>query len=279
MLALAGNGNVGGAYAALIDVDRPTEAWAVRLGTAGEYATRISGVLADDGLIVVWHDGGLASSKLRLDPASLSVEKKSLLEGKGVVASPVLLRSSGHTVLAWSETATGERGATSLINTAVVSSALDIGAISTVAESGFLYPSPDMAVMGDRIGLTFRDDADRDDTPEYHFTLLGARGAPLSKRARISQADGYRGPSLAVADGAFLGAAVRSFQRNLLIGLNRFDQEGNKLGGEFQVYADKTDFVRVDVSENRNALLLVYAEDRRSSGRILAGQVMCLDER
>jgi hypothetical protein len=282
MLALAGNGSLGGAYAALIDPHHLGEVRAVRVGSAGEYATRISGVRADSGLVAVWHDGGFASSKLRLarlDPASLSVEKRNLLEGKGAVASPVLLRSDGQTVLAWSETETRGGGPASLINTAVVSSTLDIGAISTVAESGFLYPSPDMAVMGDRIGLTFRDDADRDETPEYHLALLRADGTPLSERARISQADGYRGPSLAVSDGTFLGATVRSFQRNLLIGLNRFDQKGNKLGGEFQVYADKTDFVRVDISENKNTLLLVYAEDQRSSGRILAGQVMCMDER
>ncbi len=148
-----------------------------------------------------------------------------------------------------------------------------------MVESRFLYPSPDMAVMGERLGLTFRDDADRDDTPEYHFALLSPDGASVIARQRISQADGYRGPSLISVDGAFLGAAIRSFQRNLLIGINRFDPLGTKLGGEFQVYADNTDFVRVDVSQNAENLLMVYAEDRDSNGRILAGQVMCTKER
>ncbi len=282
MLSLPGPGGMGGAFGAVVDLKTPGPVRAIRLGPAGEYATRITGVAVGDDLIVVWHDGGLSSSKLRfarLAAGTLEVKARKVMEGAGVAASPVLARSAGRTVLAWSETERSDTRLRSYVKTARVSPSLALTSEATVVESRFLYPSPDMAVMGERLGLTFRDDADRDDTPEYHFALLSPDGASVIARQRISQADGYRGPSLISVDGAFLGAAIRSFQRNLLIGINRFDPLGTKLGGEFQVYADNTDFVRVDVSQNAENLLMVYAEDRDSNGRILAGQVMCTKER
>ena len=46
-------------------------------------------------------------------------------------------------------------------------------------------------------------------------------------------------------------------------------------GGEFQVYADKSDFIRVAIEASKNDVVLVYGEDRRGTGRVLASQVVC----
>lgn len=281
LLAPPSEGNPGGAYVAMLNPARPDQARAYPIGPAGEYATRISGVFDGKKLFAVWHDGDLASSKLRvarLDGASLDVEAERTIKGKGILASPVMVRSGGRNVLAWTETLTDGNTPKSFVNIASLSSTLELSSPATVATSRFLYPSPDLAVMGEQIGVTFRDDEDGDDTPEYHFAMIKPNGTPVVKRHRISQADGFRGPSLTTHDGTFLGTTIRSFQQNLLIGINRFEPTGVKLGGEFQVYADKTDFVRVDVAENRDALLMLYAEDRRTSGRVLTGQVRCKDE-
>jgi hypothetical protein len=282
MLELPSESRAGGAFAALLSLDKPDASRVVRLGMTGEYSTQISGQEVNGKLVVVWHDGGLSSSRLRLvrlDPERFTVEKENVIERSGPMASPVLARVAPRPVLVWSETSESGAAPRSLVYAATVSSALTLSPKTKVAETRFLYPSPDVTVAEESIGLTFRDDEDRDDTPEYYFLLLAQNGRPVSKRARISQADGLRGPSLAMFEGVFFGATIRSFQRSFLVGLNRFTREGTKIGGEFQVYADKTDFVRVDISENQKTLMMVYAEDRLSSGRVLAGQVLCKSEK
>ena len=105
--------------------------------------------------------------------------------------------------------------------------------------------------------------------------MLDHRGKKVASPKRISQADGLKGPRFIYRDPFVVGATIRSFQRNLLIGVNRFNRKGVKKGGEFQVYADKTDFVRVDLAASKEGLVMIYAEDRRSSGRVLASQVIC----
>jgi hypothetical protein len=156
---------------------------------------------------------------------------------------------------------------------------LEVRAVREVARARFLDPAPQLSRMDDQAGLVFRDDADKDDTPEFYFTLLGPNGKTIFDPKRISQADGWRGPSLIYDAPNFVSAAIRSFQRNLLIGVNRFDKKGEKLGGEFQVYADKTDFTRVDLAASGDTILMIYAEDRRGSGRVLTSQIKCGDLR
>ncbi|HUT79363.1 MAG TPA: hypothetical protein VM285_16820, partial [Polyangia bacterium] len=132
-----------------------------------------------------------------------------------------------------------------------------------------------LATGPDGFGLAYRNDEDGDAVLEYHFVALDRRGAPLHPPARISRADGPRGPQLAWGGGLFSGATIRSFQRNLLVGLNRFDARGAKSGGEFQIYADKSNFTRVAVTADGSRAMLVYAEDRQAQGRILASRVQC----
>jgi hypothetical protein len=147
----------------------------------------------------------------------------------------------------------------------------------TVASCRYLDPAPYLTALGDRFGLAFRDDADRDDKPEFYFAVLDATGRVLKKPARISRAGCFQGPSISGGDPLVFSAAIRSFQRNYLVGLNRFDLAGVKRGGEFQVYADKSDFVRVALVASGQEVMLVYGEDRRGEGRVLASRVNCRD--
>ena len=278
MLRRAQNGEFGGAYAAIWPDKAGRAPKGTRLGPAGEYATRITAQPERDRLIVAWHDGELGASRLRLarmNISTLQVEKESVVKRSGMLASPVMALAEGRLAMAWSETVKSETDPSSFVKTALVSPELEMGPESTIATCRFIYPSPDLAAVKGGLGLVFRDDADKDDTPEFYFTLLNRQGKAAQKKQRISQSDGLRGPSLIYFNHMFLGATIRSFQRNLLIGLNRFNKGGTKLGGEFQVYADKTDFVRVDISTNEKTLMMVYAEDRRNKGRIIAGQIAC----
>jgi hypothetical protein len=123
--------------------------------------------------------------------------------------------------------------------------------------------------------LAFRDDRDGDHIPEYYFAKLDASGKPAREPARISRADGPDGPRLAQVGPFVFGVQVRTFGGSLLVGMNRFDAEGRKRGGEFQIYADKSDFTHADVAPGDGKVLLVYGEERKGEGRVLAGPVTC----
>ena len=271
----------GGAFAALLSATgEPIRT--LRLGPAGEYATKITAVRLPDSYLVAWHDGALDGSRIHLvllDEGVSAINARASFGGDSAVSGAAAATMDDIPLLAWAET--GSRGGDpySRIRTARVARDLSLTDIRTVAEGRFFYPDPQLVSHpeGGNPGLIYRDDDDKDRTPEYYFIPLGPTGAPAGERRRISQADGLKGPSLAKNGDYYFGAAVRSFQRNLLIGVNRFDGQGVKQNGEFQVYADKSDFVRVDIAPAGDAVIIVYAEDKRTEGRVSAGRVFCGD--
>jgi hypothetical protein len=279
MLKIPQSSATGGAFAALFSKDAKPQK-TVFLGPAGEYSTEITAVLWNNRVFVAWHDGALNDSRIRtalIDPQTLEKQKESDFQGTAIVASPTAAVGDGRPVIAWSETGGDENGPKTRINTALVRDDLSIAAVKTVAKGRFIYPSPRLISKKESsgLGLVFRDDADEDNTPEFYFLSLNGNGSSDSEKKRISKADGFKGPSLDLHGNFFVSAAVRSFQQNLLIGLNRFDNQGIKQNGEFQVYADKSDFVRVDIAHAADSLMMIYAEDRHSQGRVSAGRIFC----
>ena len=279
MLELPGEAP-GGAFAALLSPEG-TPIKTVYLGPSGEYATKIVSVPWEENVLVAWHDGALSGAAIHLVLLGIDdgprILRRSEFRGNGAASGPALAAAGGTPLLAWAESVSHGKEPQVRIQIARVARDLTLEQGKTVAEGRFFYPAPTLIsdAEGSGLGLIFRDDADRDETPEFHFMPLRNTGAPDGEPQRISQADGLKGPSLDVQGGLFVTAAVRSFQRNLLIGLNRFDRRGVKQNGEFQVYADKTDFVRVDVAGAAEGMLLIYAEDKHTSGRVLAGRVYC----
>jgi hypothetical protein len=285
MLELPLGEEEGGAYLVQIPASGVGQSRVLRLGPVGEYATRITLAAVVDGVIVAWHEGVLPhhglndTSDLRLafvkKEDSAHVESSVVVAVKNAAASPALATSGDGALLAWTEISHHQDGVGSLIKVASVSKELELGGRFLVAKGRFLESSPALVPVGDGFGIVFRDDADEDDTPEFYFSLLDKNGRMLETPRRISQADGLHGPALVKTGSTVISATIRSFQRNLLIGLNRFNTKGVKLGGEFQVYADKTDFIRVDLAALADKMVMIYAEDRGGKGRVLTGQVLC----
>ena len=274
------DGRAGGAHVTVLSGGESQKV--SRVGSAGEYASRISLAADGDRIAVAWHEGDLGGSKIfvaALDPETLEVISTREVEDGAVAGVDIAFGEEGG-MIAWSRTAHDGVEPRSLVRAAVLDGDLDRGRPRTIAACRHLDPQPSLVAMaGGEFGLAYRDDDDEDMRPEYYFVRLDARGEPVGKSARISRADGFTGPELAAVDSLVYGAVIRSFQHNLLVGLNRFDEFGRKLGGEFQIYADKSDFVRVAMATNDDEILLVYGEDRRGSGRILSGHVACSGER
>lgn len=282
MLERSREGRPGGAYVSLFSArsrsGRAEDRAILRIGSAGENAARIAIAPLGDMIVVAWHDGVVGSSFINIalfETVSFRKTKETRMIGNNSVLSPALAAVGKGAMLAWTENASTGGRASTLVKVAPIGQDLKIGAATTVRACRFSDPAPSLAVVGDHVGIAFRDDADDDDTPEYYFAMLDSKGALAEKPARISRSDGVQGPILARLGSVVAGATIRSFQRNMLVGLNRFDIKGVKLGGEFQIYADKTDFNRVAIAAIGQSVLLVYAEERSNASRVIAGFVGC----
>jgi len=270
----------GGAFVALVGDGLAPDVTVLQVGPAWPFASRIDVAAHGGRLFVAWHEGQPDASRVRLaalDLAGAKVAKQGVIPGDRALSGPVLAAGPNGLAVAWTRTDNRDGTPRSEVRAASLSPDLTLGRSGVVAVCRYLDPAPHLIALGERFGLAYRDDADDDDKPEFYFAVLDARGRVVEGPARISRADGFQGPSLAAGDRLVFSAAVRSFQRNYLVGLNRFDLAGVKRGGEFQIYADKSDFVRVALAAHGNEVLLVYGEDRRGRGRVLASRVICRD--
>ena len=270
-------GRAGGAHVAVIRGE-DEQVKIVRVGAAGVFASSISLVASGKKLVVAWHEGDPESSRIGLasvDLETLAVTGAKSLPVEGAGAGPSLAANGGKVLISWIEIVRSEKEAVARVRVAMLGDDLQIDNLNTLAECRFLDCTPAVTVVGERFGISYRDDADDDGKPEFYFRMIDPAGNPTDSPARISRADGFQGPLITYGDPLVFSAAIRSFQRNFLVGLNRFDLKGVKKGGEFQIYADKSDFIRVAMDARGNRVILVYGEDRQGAGRILYGKVNC----
>jgi hypothetical protein len=274
-----GPDRAGGAHAAFVPAPPLlAEPRAVRLGRAGPASDRITAAVLGTRALIAWHDVTSAGPRVRLaglDLPLMGLAGTAELPGALARFHPSLAADGTSALLAWAEEAPLGGTPGLAIRAAPIGPDLAVGEPRLVVRIGLHDAALHLAAGPEGFGLAYRDDEDGDAVLEYHFLALDRGGAPLHPPARISRADGPRGPHLAWGGGLFCGATIRSFQRNLLVGLNRFDARGAKSGGEFQIYADKSDFTRVALAADGNAAVLVYGEDRQARGRLLASRMQC----
>jgi hypothetical protein len=273
----------GGAFAALVSSDFGAVTRVVALGPAGPFSSRITAVEWRGGLVVAWHDAAVEASAIHIAAiaANGAVRPDAIeIPGGHPAFSPSLAADGDDAVLVWTESRSTNAAPRFDILAAALLPGPALGPIETVASSRYIDPSPAVVPAGDGFAAAFRDNRDNDKAPEYYFVDLDRSGGVRHGAVRISRADGPEGPRLARLGSTVFGVQIRSFSASLLVGMNRFGANGEKRGGEFQVYADKSDFTRVDVAPGADGVLLLYGEDRDAGGRdaggrILAGAVTC----
>lgn len=279
MVQVPGPNRPGGAHAAFVPgppLEEPPRA--LRIGPAGPASNRITAVALERRALIAWHDttpAGLVVRLGSLDLPTMTAPATAVMPGAAARFHPSLAAHGEAVLLAWVEEPPPGGPSGLAIRVAPVGEDLVVGASRLVARTGLHDVAPRLAAFPGGFGLAFRDDEDDDDVLEYHFAALDREGAPLHPPARISRADGARGPCLDWSGSLFFGATVRSFQRNLLVGLNRFDHRGAKQGGEFQVYADKSNFTRTAIAAAGDTAMLVYGEERQAGGRVFISQLRC----
>ncbi|MDD5306720.1 MAG: hypothetical protein PHU25_05300 [Deltaproteobacteria bacterium] len=270
-------GRAGGTYLGLVGRTKgPIRL--VNLGPAGPFASGIAVAEANGRIVAIWYDGTETGALLRLasvDPESGSVMAVNAVDA-GAPVSGVALAASGDTLFMAAAMGRSEKRAPRFgVHVAAVSPDLELKSFVRVAGSRFVDPAPALAAIGSGFALAYRDETDGDRLAESFLARLDRTGRLEGRPVPVSRADGAEGPQVVACGPELIVASVRSFERSLIVGSNRLDSHGAKLGGEFQVYADKSDFTRVALAPMGTGVLMAYVEDGADGGRVLASRVVC----
>lgn len=246
-----------------------------KVGDAGRFSRTVSLMKLKNNIVVGWQNTTVSPQSIELsgfDARSGELRVQSRITGKRAVYGPTLQSNSDGGIVLWSDVVDKQV----VLYSASISADLDLGEKFTVDNLELYDATADVVPLKNGFAAVYRDNRDGDKTEEFYFTALDSKGKPRQVGKRISRADGPRGPRIVAGqDGGFYSAAVRSYNNNYLVGVNRFDKRGTKKGGEFQVYADKCDFIRAVLETEENWAILVYAENANRGGRILAAKISC----
>ena len=257
----------GGAYLARIDPEGAVQR-VERLGPAGAYSKRIT--VADPGA-VAWHDGGPGHFVVR---ARLGSTVREIAHGKMGALAPAIARAADHTLgLAWVELEEGPEGsvAAPVRFARFEKDGRPRGEPRTVAQAVIQNADPVVLWQGRGFTVLFRDKRDGDRRAGYYVLRPDTRAAPV----RVGRANGPVGPDVVYCHGTYAGAAVRTYQHELLLGFNRFDVAGAKRSGELQIYSDRVHFAAVDIECLSAGWALLYAEEHPEGARLLYNTVTC----
>ncbi|MBN2342020.1 MAG: hypothetical protein JXX29_07965 [Deltaproteobacteria bacterium] len=273
LLCLAGD-NATAVFSVRVNVRTHSVERIARVGTSGLYARHISQMVHQGKLVVGWPDTTHTPQQVRiavLNAQTLDEISSSVIAQKEAVFGPTLQSNGNAAVVLWSKVA----GKTVPLF-ATPYDKLETPDSEQLVDTLELFHADAHAVPYRKgFAVVYRDNRDGDRTEEFYFTVIDATGKKRQAAERISRADGPQGPKLSVGDEFLFSAAIRSYNNNYLVGFNRFSSSGTKTGGEFQVYADKCDFTRAGIATSGDKVVLVYAENAGSSGRILASTITC----
>ena len=262
---------------AMIDVrNHHPVLWLKQVGETGLFTKRVSLTTVNNRLLVGWQDTRSDPQSIELtalDVKSGKLTRQSKIAAKTAVYGPALQRNGQSALVLWSETR--DDGKKARLMSAVPGDDLALKHRQQLDTLELFDAEPNLVPWKNGFATVFRDNRDDDHTEEFYFTILDKTGAKTQPSKRISRADGPEGPKLSAGKSFFFSSAVRSYNNNFLVGFNRFDAAGTKTGGEFQVYADKCDFIRAGLETDGDKAILVYGENADTGGRILAATISC----
>ncbi|MBN2717441.1 MAG: hypothetical protein JXX14_16435 [Deltaproteobacteria bacterium] len=277
-LAMLCHQNKGAAQVAtaLVDMKNSTVRWVTQTGQTGLFAKTVSATFLDDTLLVGWQDSFTPKQSIALSAVDIETGEtltRTHIDAQTAAYGPKLARNGNRALVLWTEVDGHQK--TVRLYSAPIGRDLKRSQRHLVDTLELFDAAADLTPYGSGFAALYRDDRDEDHTEEFYFTVLDPTGRRTQPAARISRADGPQGPRLSSGNSLLFSSAVRSYNNNYLVGFNRFDSAGTKTGGEFQVYADKCDFIRAGLASNGDNAILVYGENADAGGRILAATISC----
>ena len=260
---------------AMPEADKPGQVIVLRLGDGLEPRARATfgpagrdsyGVdLAADGdaVWVAWHDGTAGAHRAWLARTELGGDGSAsddprAISREGVAAgAPSVAMHGERPVVAWAETWFGTDGY--LVGKVLVSDLRGAPRETAVIIHEDARPTIARSVHG--LLLAYRDEQPAGSRPRLFVTELTSELDVARGPVVVGRANGEGGPSLLECEGALTTVAPRSYGiHDILVGINRFDRDLERIGVERQIYEYGMRFAHAATACAGDHLLVLTAE-------------------
>lgn len=246
----------------------------VNHGRAGCYSKGISIVDTPWGALVAWQDGTPGDLAVEMSRGQGDSTEVSSVEVNG--CCPVFGNIAETPVLLWGEYSLSREQTKSVV---MLQQLDERGARSgpprVIAQSGVEETWPSITSSPDGTsGVIYRGEHPEHMNPQAFFLRLDARGKAISKPLRICRYDGQTRAVLMTTGRVWVNIAVRSWAREWILGFDRFEPDGKRIGAQLHVFADHVKFTDVDAIRIGTKYGLLFAEDHPKQ-RVWFAQVAC----
>jgi hypothetical protein len=244
----------------------------IRHGRAGCYSRGIS--LADHarGGMVAWQDGtpgelavmvsGITGKPTRITPAEV--------DG----CCPVFGVLRGAPVLFWAQHGLEAEPAKATVSMQRLRPGEVPGPPTAIVETAVGDAWPAFAEDARGFGLIYRDRRATDRYEQLFFLHADTAGAVLSDPVSVGRYNGRTRGVLMNAGPIWAAVEGRTLGRAAILGFDRFDGVGERIGAQLHIFAYDVRFTDVDALRLGTRYLLLYSEDRPRQ-RVWSAPVKC----
>lgn len=203
------------------------------LGRAGVYSEGISVASGEDHGIVLWNDGVPGDLSIRAAPFG---SKSIRLSRENMNACCPFVTSSVEGFIAlWGEYSFDKDDSSIMLQKFSKNGAL-IGKAQTLIKTKVNVSWPSLVSSEDEMSLIYRDKRQGDRLEQLFFARFDHRAEPLQEPKRLGRFDGKTQATLLRTGNVFFALAVRSWSKEMILGVNRFNPQGQRIGAEFHVF-------------------------------------------
>ncbi len=258
---LPGDLFAGGGTALLRTVDErgsPTSP-PVMLGRAGTYSKGIAVAPGPAGPMVLWNDGVPGDPSVKQHVSGLSAPRRLSSRRRNGCCPHVVATEQGY-LAAWGEyLVTDPSGWVMAQRFDSEGSPLSDPVVITRTRTREAWPS--LEPTPDGFALMYRDRLEDSTLDGLFFMRFGEGDERVVGPIHLGRYDGpTRGVLLSTSE-VFVTVAVRSWARERILGIDRFDWLGNRIGAEMHVYFDYLRLTDADAIRDGTRYILVFSED------------------
>lgn len=246
------------------------------LGPAGRYSDGVSLDLDGGVPVVAWHDGTPGAHRVWLARVEVGERvEPQLVSRPGVAAgAPTVRVVDGRAVVVWAETRFDANGY--LVGQVLLS---DLhGAPREVAVIIHDDARPVLGEDEDGLLVAYRDEAPAGTLARLFVRRMADGLTPTGEPVSVGRANGIGRATLVACEGALTTVAPRSYGRHeVLVGINRLDEELRHRHPERQIYEYGTDFSLAAADCADEHTLIVVAERGHTARPIAQLRTATLD--
>lgn len=249
----------GGAFLQLLDDRGEPTGGPLELGRAGVFSKGIAVAKVNSTPLVVWQDGVPGSLVVKAKTEGLPTTILSDIERNG--CCPHVVADGDGFITAWGEFVVN-RSVAKIMVRRFGKDGVPLAESSEVLETRVQEPWPALTVLNDGFGMIYRDRTSQRSLENLFFARFDDENRPIIEPSHLGRYDGPTRGVLLTAGEILMAFEVRSWSRERIIGFDRFDGQGTRIGAQAHLFFDHLRLTDVDGLRQGTRYVVLYAEDQ-----------------